>query len=86
MLKDARLEVRIESSLKKKAESIFQRVGISPTEAIRIFYKQVELREGIPFSIHIPNKETLAAIKEIESGKAKKTFASFDEYCDEMGA
>jgi len=32
----------------------------------RIFYKQVELCQELPFEVRIPNAETLAAIREIE--------------------
>ena len=66
MSKTERIEARIEPELKQAAESVFAKLGMSPSDAIRIFYKQVELCQGLPFEVRIPNAETLAAIQEIE--------------------
>ena len=45
MSKTERIEARIEPELKQAAESVFAKLGMSPSDAIRIFYKQVELGE-----------------------------------------
>ena len=66
MTKIDRIEARIESDLKQAAENVFSKLGVTPSDAIRIFYKQVELHQGFPFDVKIPNAETLAAIEEIE--------------------
>jgi DNA-damage-inducible protein J len=44
-------------------------LGLSSTEAINLFYAQVCLRSGIPFSIEIPNEQTLKTMKKTEEGK-----------------
>jgi len=54
MAKDAVIKARVESSLKDTVENIFDRLGLSPIEAITLFYKQVELRRGLPFVIELP--------------------------------
>ena len=41
-----------------QAESILHRLGLSPTEAIRIFYTQITLKKGLPFEVFIPNETT----------------------------
>jgi len=66
MSKTDRIEARIEPALKQAAEAIFSKLGVSPSDAIRIFYKQVELHQGFPFAVRLPNAETLAAIEEVE--------------------
>jgi DNA-damage-inducible protein J len=66
MNKTERIEARIEPELKQAAESVFAKLGMTPSDAIRIFYKQVELCQGLPFEVRIPNAETLAALHEIE--------------------
>ena len=63
-----KIQARIEPDLKAAAESIFKKLGLSSTDAIRLFYKQVELREGLPFPVEIPNKKTIAAMRELEAG------------------
>jgi len=56
------VRARIEPSLKEKAEAIFNTLGMTATEAIRSFYSQTILNKGIPYSMNIPNKETLAVL------------------------
>ncbi len=70
--KTAMVNVRIEPKLKAKAEHILDEVGLSSADAIRIFYKQVCLQHGLPFSVNIPNETTIAAIKDAKAGKAHK--------------
>ena len=83
MAKDAIINARVESRLKTKVDHIFNVLGLSPTEAITLFYKQVELNHGLPFDVKVPNKLTKKTIKESESGKNIKKFASkADLYAD----
>jgi len=63
MSKEAFVRARIEPSLKKNAESVLSKLGITPSQAITIFYKQVELNDGLPFPVKIPNEITVAAIE-----------------------
>lgn len=83
MTKSATINSRIEPSLKKEAEAIFATLGLSTSEAITMFYKQVSLRQGIPFDITIPNKATSDAIEELEAGKGQK-YSSFDDLVNDL--
>lgn len=58
MGKTSTIRARIEPDLKGKAEHIFQQLGLTTTQAITLFYKQVELKNGLPFDVAIPNKIT----------------------------
>jgi DNA-damage-inducible protein J len=51
MSKSAMVRARIEPDLKQHAEEVFHNLGISVTQAITIFYKQVEMRNGLPFNV-----------------------------------
>ena len=64
MAKTEMIRARMEPELKRGAEAIFKVLGLSPTEAITLFYKQVTLRRGLPFSVEVPNAETLEAMHE----------------------
>jgi len=44
--------------LKAEAESILDQIGLSSSDAIRMFYKQITLRKGLPFEARIPNATT----------------------------
>jgi DNA-damage-inducible protein J len=73
MNKTSVINTRIEPSLKNKAEHILHKTGLSSAEAIRLFYTQVCLNNGLPFEIKIPNKRTQKAMIEAEQRKTKKT-------------
>jgi len=69
MSKTATVHARIEPKLKKQAEGIMRRLGLNPTQAITLFYKQVELHNGLPFDIVIPNKTTLRTFQNTDAGR-----------------
>jgi DNA-damage-inducible protein J len=73
------IHARIDPRLKKSAEAIFSRIGLSTTEAIRLFLKQVELHRGLPFPVKTPNEETIAAMRETNTGKGLRRYRSFRE-------
>ena len=73
------LHTRISPALKTQAEIIFDQIGISSSDAVRIFLKQVVLRKGLPFDVAIPNKETAAALRKSEQDIGIKTFATPEE-------
>lgn len=83
MNKAATINIRIESGLKHQAETILHAVGLSQAEAIRMFYKQICLQKGLPFEVKIPNKATLDAITELESGKGTR-YASVKDMWDDI--
>ena len=68
MSKSEYIRARIEPCLKQSVENIFKTLGLSSSEAITLFYKQVELNCGLPFEIKIPNKLTLKTFKETDEG------------------
>jgi DNA-damage-inducible protein J len=57
---------------------------MTTTEAIRLFLKQVELHRGLPFSVSIPNAETVAAMREANNPSALKRYPSFREPRDQL--
>jgi DNA-damage-inducible protein J len=48
MSKTSTVRARIEPGLKKEVEDLFHKLGLSTTEAINIFYCQVQMRQGLP--------------------------------------
>lgn len=80
-----RITTRIDGRLKKNAVKVFDRLGLTEAEAIRLFYAQVELYQGIPFPLHIPNAETIEALKESQNLKKGSTYKNFRQVRDELG-
>lgn len=81
--KEAVVKARIEPSLKRETEMILGKLGISTTEAIRMFLTQVRFHKGLPFEVRLPNAETQAAIDELESGKGER-FSSVEALFDDL--
>jgi len=67
MIKTATVRARIQPKLKDHAENIFHRLGLNPTQAITIFYKQVELRGG--FDLAIPTATTRQTFNATDAGR-----------------
>ena len=59
---------RMDSDLKRQADSLFAELGMSLSTAFNIFVRQSLRDGGIPFDISLekPNKETIAAMLEAE--------------------
>ena len=87
MAKTDTLHIRVEPSVKMKAEETLSDLGLSITEAVNVFLNQVILHDGIPFKIEKPryNKETIQAMEDVKNGKnLSKTFESVDEMFEEL--
>ncbi len=52
--KTATISVRIDATLKKQAEQILNKIGMTTSRAITTFYKQIVLWKAIPFRIGVP--------------------------------
>ncbi|MYH69867.1 MAG: type II toxin-antitoxin system RelB/DinJ family antitoxin [Gammaproteobacteria bacterium] len=64
MNRTKQMQIRIEPELKTEAEAILSRLGLKPTEYIRMALSQLVLRKGLPFEARIPNSDTVAALEE----------------------
>ena len=67
MAKSAMVRARVEPELKRRAEELFSELGLSTTEAITLFYKQVAIHRGLPFSVRVPNVETIEAMRQADA-------------------
>jgi len=73
------IHARVDPKLKRSAERVFSQIGISTTEAIRLFLRQVELHRGLPFQVKVPNEETVAAMQEANDPATLRRYGSFRE-------
>ncbi len=85
-MKTAAVHSRIQPEIKEKAEGILQRLGLSPTEAIRMFYTQITLRNGLPFDVTIPNDQTIKALEDSRNGRNLEQFDSTEELFESWNA
>ncbi len=85
MAKSATVRARIEPKLKAEVETLFHQLGLSTTEAINIFYNQVQLRKGLPFNVVLPNKITEKTFKDTDAGKNMTRCENVDDMFDKLG-
>lgn len=85
MAKDTMVRARVEPRLKKDAERVLGKLGLSTSQAITLFLKQVELWQGLPFPVEIPNPETLQTFQETDQGRNLKRFKNSRALFKELG-
>jgi DNA-damage-inducible protein J len=82
--KTGMIRARVSPELKAEAESILARIGLSSSDAIRMFYSQVAMRKGLPFEARIPNATTRKALRDAEAGRNMTDYGSVDEMFEDL--
>ncbi len=60
------MHIRVDEETKAQAAQTLDALGMSVSEAVRLFLKRVVVEQGFPISLKVPNKETRTAIEEAE--------------------
>lgn len=85
MAKTAAISMRVDPELKSEAESIFNSLGLTLTEAINVFLHKSVMEGGLPFDVRQPryNAATEKAMDEARNIMAGKVQAkSYDSAAD----
>ena len=77
------IRAQVDPVLKIRAEGILNKLGLTASDAIRLFYKQITLRKGLPFDVKIPNAATRRAMKELDEGNGTP-YEHFDDFREAM--
>ena len=85
MSKTATVRARLEPTLKDHAESVFRSLGLNSTQAITIFYRQVELRGGLPFDVAIPTPTTRRTFEATDGGRDLVLCKDADDMFKKLG-
>ena len=85
MAKTSTISARIDPELKKRAERVFIELGLTPSQALTLFYKQVELQQGLPFLVRIPNNLTVQALEDGKTRSNMESFNSVKDLFDDLG-
>lgn len=78
---------RIDPQTKKQASEAIESMGLSVSDAIRMFLTRVAADGAIPFELRVPNAETIAAIDELEDPERRaslKKFTSVEALMDDL--
>lgn len=75
--------------LKENVEAVFRRLGMTPAQAIRLFYRQVALRNGLPFEtaeIHPEvNAVTRKTFQDTDANQDLTVCEDADDLFDKLG-
>ena len=85
MARSAMIRARTEQGLKHEVKKIFHVLGLSFTEAINLFFRQVKLHKGLPFDVAIPNKTTLKAMKDVHTKHSLTKAQSVEDLFKKLG-
>ena len=75
----ATIQIRIDDSTKKKTKKILDELGLDFSTAIKMFFKQIAIRKGMPFEVLTENGFTIEVEKEIlRRAQEKDSIGPFD--------
>jgi DNA-damage-inducible protein J len=76
--------VVVDEELDREASQILAQIGMSVDDAFRLLLTQVVHDECLPFSMHIPNAETIEAMKAADRGEGQR-FETSEDLFKELG-
>ncbi len=80
------VHVRIDETIKQQASETLQAMGLSLSDAVRVFLTRVVADKQIPFDLRAPNSDTLAAMKEADgiAGSRMARFSTVDDLINDI--
>ena len=81
--RDTDIRIRVGSDLKKSTQTILRDLGLSMSDAVNLFLKQVEQQRGLPFPVQLP-PHTRQAFEDARDGRLIH-YASIEEMNKDLG-
>ena len=84
------LHVRMDSRLKESVSEILESLGLTEADAVKLFYRQVELHGGLPFDIKLPErilaeKRLMEELNKAEESLVRGEFVTLEDSKKEFG-
>ena len=67
MAATAMIHVRVDEEIKTQAAETLASMGLSVSDAVRVFLKRVVVEKAMPFDVRVPNAETRVAMAEADA-------------------
>ncbi|ALI04909.1 type II toxin-antitoxin system RelB/DinJ family antitoxin [Pseudomonas sp. FW306-02-F02-AA] len=77
LLKTTDVRCRIDEDLKVRATEVLNACGLSISDAMRLFLRQVVATQGLPFEVRVPSEKTARAM--MEARGIRQQFDSIDD-------
>ena len=78
------IRARIQPDLKAKAEAMLDKLGLSPSTAINLFYRQIVAHRGLPFEVKLPNTKTKKSMRDAQAGRGLIRARTVDELVETL--
>lgn len=86
MRKSTTYQIRLSDDEKRQTFQVFESLGVSPAQAVKLFFAQVRATHCLPFSIERkPNAETVQAIEDVKNGVGVITHKSPEDLFRSLG-
>lgn len=89
MANTTNLNIRVDEELKRKAEALFNELGLNMSTAMNMFLRYSVRYGGIPFELRIekPNSQTLSAMDDVNNNRnMSKTFDNVNSLIEDLDA
>lgn len=86
MSKTATVTVRLDPKVKKNALKVLEKLGITTSQAVTMYFNQISVEQGLPFRPHIPNAETERVMEEARAGRNLNTAKDLDDLVAQLEA
>ena len=77
------VHVRVEERVKTRAAKALAAMGLSVSDAVRVFLTRVAAEKQLPFALKVPNVETRAAMEEARA-MSRARFSTADQLINEL--
>ena len=77
------VHVRVDEHIKTQATETLASMGLTVSDAIRVFLTRIVAEQQLPFALKAPNADTRAAMKEARA-MSKARFATADELIHDL--
>lgn len=86
MSQNKTLQTRMDDGLANEAEDILKGLGLNRSTAMKIYYQQIVLNNGLPFEIKYPDTPNAETIKALEEDLTNApSYSSSEELWKELG-
>ncbi len=85
MPKTTTITVRISPEVKANAQKVLERLGLTVSQAVALYFTQISEEQGLPFRPHLINAETRQAMEDVAARRGVKTFDTPEEVFADLG-
>jgi DNA-damage-inducible protein J len=80
--KDTVIRARINSKVKDEATAVLASVGLTPSSAYQLLMTRIASEKALPFSLLVPNAETIEAMRAARRGELIPVASVADLFSD----